>query len=74
MQRTYEGINGKTVVKLEDVELVFNSEIGTVTALAQVNLDIQEGEFICVMGPSGCGKSTLLNIISGFMQPTDGQA
>ncbi len=74
MQRTYEGINGKTVVKLEDVELVYNSEIGTVTALAQVNLDIQEGEFICVMGPSGCGKSTLLNIIAGFMQPTDGQA
>ena len=74
MQRAYDGINGKTVVKLEDVELVYNSEIGTVTALAQVNLDIQEGEFICVMGPSGCGKSTLLNIISGFMQPTDGQA
>ena len=71
MQRAYDGINGKTVVKLEDVELVYNSEIGTVTALAQVNLDIQEGEFICVMGPSGCGKSTLLNIISGFMQPTD---
>lgn len=59
MQRAYDGINGKTVVKLEDVELVYNSEIGTVTALAQVNLDIQEGEFICVMGPSGCGKSTL---------------
>ena len=74
MQRAYDGINGKTVVKLEDVELVYNSEIGTVTALAQVNLDIQEGEFICVMGPSGCGKSTLLNIIAGFMQPTDGQA
>ena len=74
MQRAYDGINGKTVVKLEDVELVYNSEIGKVTALAQVNLDIQEGEFICVMGPSGCGKSTLLNIIAGFMQPTDGQA
>lgn len=36
-------------MKLEDVELVFQSEKGSVTALAQVNLDIREGEFICVM-------------------------
>lgn len=74
MQRAFEGNTGKTVVKLENVELVYQGEKGDVTALAQVNLDIQEGEFICVMGPSGCGKSTLLNIISGFMQPTAGQA
>ena len=44
------------------------------TALENVNLEIEKGEFICVLGPSGCGKSTLLKIIAGFHQPTEGTA
>ncbi|KAM3089756.1 nitrate ABC transporter ATP-binding protein [Phormidesmis sp. 146-35] len=46
---------------------------GTYTVLENVNLTVQQGEFICVIGHSGCGKSTLLNMVSGFAQPTDGE-
>lgn len=38
-----------------------------------MNLDIQAGEFICLLGPSGCGKSTLLRIIAGLEQPSEGK-
>lgn len=41
--------------------------------LRDVNIDVMENEFVCVLGPSGCGKSTLLNLISGYIKPTDGE-
>ena len=41
-------------------------------AVTGVNLDIQAGEFVCVVGPSGCGKSTILNLIAGLDTPTTG--
>jgi NitT/TauT family transport system ATP-binding protein len=41
-------------------------------ALAAGNLDIYEGEFVCLVGPSGCGKSTVINLMAGFEQPTEG--
>lgn len=40
--------------------------------LEDINLDIKDGEFICLLGPSGCGKSTLLNLIAGLGSPTSG--
>jgi nitrate/nitrite transport system ATP-binding protein len=42
------------------------------TALAQINLGVEQGEFISLIGHSGCGKSTLLNLIAGLEQPTSG--
>ncbi|WP_235019923.1 ABC transporter ATP-binding protein [Ruania rhizosphaerae] len=45
-----------------------------VHAVAETNLTIPKGQFICVVGPSGCGKTTLLKILAGFVQPTGGQA
>lgn len=45
---------------------------GSMTALAPTDLQVQEGEFVCVVGPSGCGKSTLFNLISGVLKPDSG--
>lgn len=63
-----------TVLSLRDINLQYAGEHGSVTALQDINLDIQEGEFICVLGPSGCGKSTMLKIIAGFLQQSSGTA
>ncbi|NJO24290.1 MAG: ABC transporter ATP-binding protein [Sphingomonadales bacterium] len=41
-------------------------------AIADISLDVAEGEFVSILGPSGCGKSTLLYIVGGFVQPTEG--
>ena len=40
--------------------------------LSNININIEDGEFICVVGPSGCGKSTMLNLIAGLDTPTSG--
>jgi NitT/TauT family transport system ATP-binding protein len=44
-----------------------------VHVLEDINLDVRDGEFVCLVGPSGCGKSTLLNIAGGFLAATEGE-
>jgi NitT/TauT family transport system ATP-binding protein len=49
-----------------------DAKSGGVVALRDINCDIAEGSFVCVVGPSGCGKSTLLRIIAGLMPVSEG--
>ena len=55
-------------IKIRDLVMKFER----FTAVDQVSLEVEEGEFVTLLGPSGCGKTTLLNLISGFLQPTAG--
>jgi NitT/TauT family transport system ATP-binding protein len=57
---------------LEHVGMVFDRDGKSVSVLDDINLDVADGEFICLVGPSGCGKSTLLNLMGGFLSPTRG--
>ncbi|HKI27522.1 MAG TPA: ABC transporter ATP-binding protein [Candidatus Sulfotelmatobacter sp.] len=61
-------------VALSDICLSYRTESGErLLALDHINLQVQAGEFVCIVGPSGCGKSTLLHLIAGLHQPTSGQ-
>jgi bicarbonate transport system ATP-binding protein len=57
---------------LDRASKVYPTATGEYIVLENVNLTIQQGEFICIIGHSGCGKSTLLNMVSGFSQPSSG--
>ena len=53
----------KTILEVKDVCLDYKSKSGTIHALEDINFEIGESEFVCVLGPSGCGKSTLLKLM-----------
>ncbi|HKP92638.1 MAG TPA: ABC transporter ATP-binding protein, partial [Chthoniobacterales bacterium] len=59
-------------LNVEKVSKTFKTRSGPVQALDRVSLQVNEGEFVCLVGASGCGKSTLLNIIAGLEKPDDG--
>lgn len=61
------------IISLRGVSRVFHAQRGDVVALSDVDLDIEEGEFITMVGPSGCGKSTALNVIVGLLEASSGE-
>ncbi|SNT01142.1 NitT/TauT family transport system ATP-binding protein [Asanoa hainanensis] len=61
------------MIQLFGVSQVFTGRSGSVEALRDIDLKIEEGEFVAVVGRSGCGKSTLLRLVAGLLPPTSGE-
>jgi len=63
----------ENLVSMENVEKVFKTKAGPFTALRDIDLQIQGGEFVAIVGPSGSGKSTLINMVTGIDRPASGE-
>jgi NitT/TauT family transport system ATP-binding protein len=61
-----------SVVEVHNVGMKYQSLNGEITAIENITLSVQDGEFVSIVGPSGCGKSTLLSIISGLLPSSSG--
>jgi putative ABC transport system ATP-binding protein len=61
------------MIKTVDLRKVYTTEEVETTALNNVNIEINDGEFVAIMGPSGCGKSTLLNLLGLLDNPSGGE-
>lgn len=61
------------MIRLENIQRRYISDEVETTALADINLHVEAGEFLAIMGPSGCGKSTLLNTLGTVDRPTAGR-
>ena len=68
-----EGQPTRGRVELREVGVEFDGMGGAVTAVNNVSMLIEPGQFVSLIGPSGCGKSTLLNIVAGFVRPSAGE-
>tara|TARA_B100000902_G_C27224511_1_gene871454 strand:- start:131 stop:799 length:669 start_codon:yes stop_codon:yes gene_type:complete len=62
-----------SLIRLENLNKIYESQAGEVIAINGVSLDFKAGEFSSIVGPSGCGKTTLLNAIGGLDKPTSGK-
>ncbi|MDO5041878.1 MAG: ATP-binding cassette domain-containing protein, partial [Peptoniphilus sp.] len=62
----------QSLIELNEVSVQYNSRNSKIHALRDVNFEIEEGEFVCLLGPSGCGKSTILKLVAGYIKPTQG--
>lgn len=62
----------KTKLRATGINKIFKRDGTETSVLENIDLDVAQGEFLCLLGPSGCGKSTLLNICAGFLAPSTG--
>lgn len=61
------------VVQLKGVTHAYLGDREASLAVEDLNLNVEQGEFVSLVGPSGCGKTTLLSIIAGLLQPSEGE-
>ncbi|MES0808947.1 ABC transporter ATP-binding protein [Roseibium sp. SCPC15] len=66
------GASQNRVIDIENLSLTFETNDGPVHALSDIDLKIEEGDFVSFIGPSGCGKTTLLRVIADLEKPTAG--
>ncbi|WP_284036202.1 ABC transporter ATP-binding protein [Neobacillus sp. 114] len=59
-------------LKVQNIQHTYFTKDSRTTALSDISLTVEEGEFVSILGPSGCGKTTLLSIISSLIKPTQG--
>ena len=71
-QAVLAGAGLKTKLSVDHVSMVFERDGKRTEVLNNIDLEVGDGEFVCLLGPSGCGKSTLLNAMAGFLSPTSG--
>lgn len=64
--------SGRKMIEVKDLSLVFETNDGPVNALSNINLTVNEGDFVSFIGPSGCGKTTLLRVIADLEKQTKG--
>jgi nitrate/nitrite transport system ATP-binding protein len=62
----------RSYLALEGISVTFPTRTGPFTAVSEVDLEIEKGQFVALIGHSGCGKSTLMNIIAGLVKPSRG--
>ena len=72
MNQRAEPVPDRAKLSIRGLEMVFRAEGKETHVLHDIDLDVREGELVCILGPSGCGKSTLLNVVGGFLTPTAG--
>lgn len=60
-------------IEIKDVSFEYSDRKTRFCALQNINLDVYEGEFVCLLGSSGCGKSTLLSLLNGIRHPSSGE-
>lgn len=67
-----ERLAGMEKIKIENLTLTYKDAKGGYTPFENLNLSVNEGEFICIIGPSGCGKSSLLSVLEGLNRAESG--
>jgi putative ABC transport system ATP-binding protein len=72
MVRVDGGSSGSSLIQLRGVDKTYVRGSEVLHVLQDLNLDVEEGEFVAFMGPSGSGKSTLLNLLGGLDKPSAG--